>query len=113
MKTENSMQPTKEMLMQLFTSEENLKKYAIHDEQSLSREDLWETLLIAALDRLCSVETMPLKEFIEELERRLIIRTLFRANGNRKRAAILLGIKYTTLHEKLKKYNIRFKNMAY
>jgi len=104
MKTEGSMQLTKEMLSQFQPTP---------IEQSLSREDLWEALLNAALDRLCSDKDMPLKEFIEELERRLIIWTLFRANGNRKQVAKLLGIKYTTLHEKLKKHNIRFKNIAY
>lgn len=113
MKTENSIQPTKEMILQLFKKEEELKRFTYHDEQTLSKEDLWETLLNVAFDRLCSVNTMPLREFIEDLERRLIIRTLFRSNGNRKEAAKLLGIKYTTLHEKLKKYNIHFRNMAF
>jgi len=113
MKTEDSIQTAKEMVLQLFTREENAKGYATHDEQPLSKEVLLEILLDAVLDRLCAIEKMPLKEITEELERRLIIRTLFRANGNRKQAAKLLGIKYTTLHEKLKKYNIRFRNMAY
>ncbi|MBW2035667.1 MAG: hypothetical protein JRI94_19220, partial [Deltaproteobacteria bacterium] len=46
-------------------------------------------------------------------EKRLIIGVLSRVNGSRKKAAGLLGIKYTTLHEKLKKYNIHFRNMVY
>ena len=104
MKTEDSIPYTKEMLTQF---------HPALDEQALSREELWEALMNTAKDRLCSEKDMPLKEFIEELERRLIIRTLFRANGNRKQAAKLLGIKYTTLHEKLKKHKIRFKNVAY
>jgi len=104
MKTENSLQADKEMLWPLHT---------ISDEQSISREEVWETLLNEALDRLCAEEDLPLKEFIDELEKELILRTLFRANGNRKQAAEFLGIKYTTLHEKLKKHNIRFRNIAY
>jgi DNA-binding NtrC family response regulator len=104
MKTEDSIQLAKEMLWQSHTS---------LDEQILPRKDSWETLLDVAFDRFCSDENKPLKDFIEELERRLIIRTLFRTNGNRKQVASILGIKYTTLHEKLKKYNIRFKNIAY
>jgi len=104
MKTENSLQADREMLWPL---------HAISDEQSLSREEVWETILNEALDRLCSDESVFLKEFIDELEKKLIFRTLFRANGNRKQAAEFLGIKYTTLHEKLKKHNIRFKSIAF
>jgi DNA-binding NtrC family response regulator len=113
MKEENALQPTKEDLSHLFKIEEGLKKYIYHDHLSLSREGLWETLLNVTFDRFFSIESLPLKEFIDDLERRLIIRTIFRVNGNRKEAAKLLGIKYTTLHEKLRKHNIRFRNMAY
>lgn len=113
MKTENFIQSTKETLLSLYDNEKLLKKYVVHGEESLSREELWETLLNSALDRLCFRRSLPLKDFMEGLERRLIIRALFKAQGNRKKAASLLGVNYTTFHEKLKKYNIRFKNMAY
>ncbi len=113
MKQENNLQPSIEVLSQLFKIEEGLKKFAYNDDDSLSRENMWETLLNVVFDRFCSTESLSLKEFIDDLERRLIIRMLFRANGNRREAARLLGIKYTTLHEKLKKHNIHFKNMAY
>jgi len=113
MKQENALQPSMEVLSQLFKIEEGLKKFAYKDDDSLSRENMWETLLNVVFDRFCSTESLSLKEFIDDLERRLIIRMLFRANGNRREAAKLLGIKYTTLHEKLKKHNIHFKNMAY
>jgi DNA-binding NtrC family response regulator len=104
MKTENSIHTSKEMSWEF-------KPVLV--EPSLSRENRWQTLLDEALDRVCSNGNVSLKEFIDELERRLIIQTLFRANGNRREASELLGIKYTTLHEKLKKHNIRFKNIAY
>ncbi len=50
-----------------------------------------------------------LKEFIEELERIIIIKTLSRFNGNQKDSARFLGIKYTTLNEKIRRYNIHFR----
>lgn len=50
-----------------------------------------------------------LKEFLEELERKLIIKTLAKFNGNQKDSARFLGIKYTTLNEKIRRYNIHFR----
>jgi DNA-binding NtrC family response regulator len=50
-----------------------------------------------------------LKEFIDQLERTLIVKTLTRFNGNQKDSARFLGIKYTTLNEKIRRYNIHFR----
>lgn len=61
----------------------------------------------------CRKETLPLKEFIMNLEKCIILRSLFKANGNQKEAAKFLGIKYTTLNEKIKKYKIEFKKSPY
>jgi len=52
---------------------------------------------------------IPLKELIEGIEKNVILRTLYRVNGNQKEAAKNLGVKYTTLNEKIKKYNIHFR----
>jgi DNA-binding protein Fis len=51
---------------------------------------------------------MVLKRFIDNIERSIIVKVLMRARGNQKVAAKVLGIKYTTLNEKIKKYGIRF-----
>jgi len=56
-----------------------------------------------------STQRVPLKELMNIVERSILIRTLSQLNGNLKNAANFLGLKYTTLHEKLKKYNIRFR----
>lgn len=113
MKTENSAQAIKDILPPVVNSENAYKKYAILEEHAASREDRWETMLNSALDWLYSFKSSTMKDFMEEFERRLIIHTLFKTNGNRKQAASLLGIKYTTLHEKIKKFKIRFNKMAY
>ena len=55
-----------------------------------------------------STQRVPLKELMNMVERAILIRTLSQLNGNLKNAAKSLGLKYTTLHEKIKKYNIRF-----
>ena len=51
---------------------------------------------------------MPLKDFLSDIELRLIVFSLNEANGNQRKAAKILGIKPTTLNEKLRKYNIGF-----
>jgi two-component system response regulator PilR (NtrC family) len=52
-------------------------------------------------------EGIPLKEVIDDFERRLIESTLEAAGGVQKRAAELLHIKPTTLNEMIKRYDIR------
>lgn len=54
-------------------------------------------------------DNMQFKEFIEEVERAIIIKTLAKFNGNQRETAKFLGIKYTTLNEKVKRYNIYFR----
>lgn len=49
-----------------------------------------------------------LKEFIDNLEKSIIINVLEKVYGHQKEAAKVLGMKYTTLNEKVKKYRIRF-----
>jgi DNA-binding NtrC family response regulator len=48
-----------------------------------------------------------LKEVLDGLEKRILVRSLGMAGGNRKEAAGMLGLKYTTFHEKLRKFGIR------
>lgn len=47
-----------------------------------------------------------LKGRVEAYERRLILRALERAGGNQHRAALALGVRPTTLNEKLKRLGI-------
>ncbi len=59
-------------------------------------------------------QSFNLKEFLEDLERCIILNALTKVNGNQKKAARVLGVKYTTLNEKVKRYNIQFqKNPVY
>ncbi|MFB0565457.1 MAG: helix-turn-helix domain-containing protein [Candidatus Aminicenantaceae bacterium] len=53
-------------------------------------------------------QNIPLKQFMGNLEKSIILRALSKTNGNQKEAAKFLSIKSTTLNEKIKKYKIRF-----
>jgi len=55
---------------------------------------------------------IPLKEMMDGLERNLILSALNKVNGNQKKAAKVLGVKYTTLNEKIKKCNIHLRKTA-
>jgi transcriptional regulator with GAF, ATPase, and Fis domain len=52
---------------------------------------------------------LDLKDFIQKIERDIIVRTLASVQGNQKAAARLLGLKHTTLNEKVKRFRIRFR----
>lgn len=60
------------------------------------------------MELLCRDRPILLKELMDRIEKDLIVRSLRMAGGNQKQAAGILGVKYTTLHEKLKKFGIRF-----
>lgn len=51
----------------------------------------------------------PLKQFLNSFEKRLIKIVLILTEGNQKKAAFILGIKPTTLFEKMKKHRIKSK----
>jgi len=64
------------------------------------------------IDILCQQWPLNLKELLETLEKDIILNALSRVGGNQKEAARILGIKYTTLNEKIKRYNIHFQKNA-
>lgn len=60
------------------------------------------------IEYFCVRQRVPFKELIGSVEKSILLRALGQCNGCQKSAAKFLGIKYTTLNEKLKRYNIRF-----
>lgn len=60
------------------------------------------------IEYFCIRQRVPFKELIGSVEKSILMRTLSQYKGCQKSAARFLGIKYTTLNEKLKRYNIRF-----
>ena len=67
----------------------------------------WEVLSVF-IEQFCMKQRIPLSELMNILEKTILIKVLSSFNGNQKDAAKFLGIKYTTLNEKVKKYNIKF-----
>lgn len=53
-----------------------------------------------------------LKEFMDSLERAILIKMLSKFNGNQRNTAEFLGLNHTTLNQKIKKHNIRFRKTA-
>jgi DNA-binding NtrC family response regulator len=59
------------------------------------------------IEYFCIRQRVPFKELIGRVEKSILMRALSQCRGCQKSAAKFLGIKYTTLNEKLKRYNIR------
>lgn len=78
-------------------------------QQSYPRKRDNKDLLEFFIEYLSRNDNINFKELIEEIERAILIKTLARFNGNQRETAKFLGIKYTTLHEKVKRYNIYFR----
>jgi DNA-binding protein Fis len=57
----------------------------------------------------CKYPPIQLKLLLDAIEKCLILKVLDKASGNQKEAARILGIKYTTLNQKIKKHGIRFR----
>ena len=60
------------------------------------------------VEYFCRKEPIYLKNLISDLEREIIVKALQTTRGNQRAAARILGIKYTTLNVKVKKYGIWF-----
>ena len=50
----------------------------------------------------------PIQEIMNELERSIISQAMIQARANIRGAAVLLGIKYTTLYAKIRKHGLHF-----
>lgn len=65
-------------------------------------------LLSHFLEYFCFEQKIPLRKLLLTVEKNILLRVLSRCNGNQKEAAKILGMNYTTLNEKIKRYGIRF-----
>ena len=63
--------------------------------------------------RFCQEDIFPLRDLINIFERAVLIRSLSNFNGNQKKTADYLGLKLSTLNEKIKKHNIQFRKEPY
>ncbi len=86
-----------------------LRSYPAARRELLAEYSLEKKLFWLFIEYFIVRRGVSLKELLARVERNIIINTLSKVNGNQKRASVLLGLKHTTLNEKIKKYNIRFK----
>jgi len=78
------------------------------DEMKNSDDRCWEILLDVFIEYFFVRQRRPLRESLNFLEKAILIKVLSSVNGKQKDAAKFLDLKYTTLSEKIKKYNIKF-----
>ena len=79
---------------------------------SSEKERLMENLFNLFIEHVFLKENIPLRVLMVSIERALIIKALSLFGGNQKKTAQFLGLNYTTLNEKVKRYNIRIKEIA-
>jgi|GEM_PF-2247014 hypothetical protein len=77
-----------------------------------SSEEIYLELICIYLEYYLNKQ-ISLKELLNEVERKLLVRVLDGCGGNQRAAAKILGINYTTLNEKVKRYGIRFQKKPY
>jgi DNA-binding NtrC family response regulator len=65
------------------------------------------------IEHFCFKQHTPLKELVDSFERAILIKVLSRFNGNQRQSAKYLGMKSSTLNEKIKKHQIHFKKEAF
>jgi len=65
-----------------------------------------EALVIAYLDANLNFKSVPLKEYMDELEKNILLACLRLTHGSQRNAAALLGLKPTALFEKMRKHRI-------
>jgi DNA-binding NtrC family response regulator len=76
-----------------------------------SLEDALEALVTSYLLANLNSRRTPLKEFMDELEKRVLRSCLALTQGHQRNAAAILGVKYTALFEKMRKHCINGRQM--
>lgn len=86
---------------------ENARESELSNEQQLKRRIFW-----FFIEYFFDISDVTLKKFMKIMERNIILRALAKTDGDQKKAAEILGLKYTTLNEKIKRYQIRIQKLA-
>lgn len=76
-----------------------------------SLEEALESLVTAYLLANLNSKRTPLKEFMDEFEKRVLRSCLNLTQGHQRNAAAILGVKYTALFEKMRKHCINGRQM--
>jgi DNA-binding NtrC family response regulator len=71
-----------------------------------SMEDAMEALVASYLAAALNFRNLPLKEFMDAIEKQVLLSGLRLTGGHQKNAAVILGLKPTALFEKMRKHCI-------
>jgi DNA-binding NtrC family response regulator len=74
-------------------------------------ETIMETLVSTNLAAHLSMQCIPLKDFMDDFEKRILRACLTLTQGHQRNAAAILGLKYTALFEKMRKHCINGRQM--
>ena len=113
MKSENRVIEKNVSSQKYLDKKRSTKEYGVDKNRLSEGEDYMKNLFSLFLERVCINESVPLGVLMNTVERSIIIRTLSMVNGSQKDAAKILGLKYTTLNEKIKKYNIQIRKSVH
>lgn len=92
---------------ELFQSlKENPEKFP--HKTDIKAEEFYRIFFNFFIDYFYMQEDIDLKEFVNTLERAILVKMLDRFNGNQKDTAIFLGVNHTTLNHKVRKHKINF-----
>jgi DNA-binding protein Fis len=76
-----------------------------------SLEDARETLVSTYLASSLNYENIPIKEFMDSVEKQLLLACLGLTQGHQRNAAAVLGLKPTALFEKMRKHCINGRSL--
>jgi DNA-binding NtrC family response regulator len=79
----------------------------LHHTKKKERE-FYEVFFDFFIDYFYIKENIELKDFMNSLERAILVKMLDRFNGNQKDTAFFLGVNHTTLNQKVRKHKINF-----
>ena len=72
-----------------------------------------ELLVVAYLVANLNFTNIPLKQFLDDFEKKILLKCLRLTHGNQKNAADLLGLKPTALFEKMRKHGINGRRIKF
>jgi DNA-binding NtrC family response regulator len=93
-------------LEEVFPQHGMIRSCSQDSQPGLPLESIEESLAQAYLAANLRSRNIPLKEFMDDFEKRILVSCLRLAQGNQKNVAAVLSLKPTSLFEKLRKHGI-------
>ena len=107
----NSLHDFQNNIIQLFPADSSLDELDLDVLSRTEKAYLKESIFRLFVGYCCADREMSLSEVIHQTEKALIMKALIRFNGSIVEAADALGLKYTTLYEKVRRYDIHFEKI--